>query len=453
MKTPVSPRPNRRDLLRSLGGMLVAGPAGALVPRVAPAGTGVAERVVFFTFPDGVPGTSQDGAPSAFHATGSEYAFSLGSATAPLAGYELDCVFFNGLSSGPTDAGSHPGGAQKLLTAADHANGESIDQYLARTVGASSPWHHLYLGAQATVDGASGDKHVSYVAPGVSIPPEDDPREAFRRLFGVPSAAYAAPYDPRRSVLDAVTADLVALEAKLGATERTKLDVHLASVRELEQRLGGLGGTGTTGVLDPVGCETPTLDTSALTDANLLLPETFPDILRAQIDLMVLAMACGMTRVGTIQCSVHTSELLMSRFPGTSFYDPTFDLRSHQASHYGASHAGMLYDGFHAQVSWWVEQFAYLIERLRTTPEGDGTMLDNTICVLCTEVCDGNTHGHDNLPFVLAGRAGGRIATGRLLDVGYRRHGDLWIAVAEAMGQPTSWFGDASSGALPGLLS
>ncbi|MEQ1568869.1 MAG: DUF1552 domain-containing protein [Myxococcota bacterium] len=448
------PGPTRRRLLQSFGGAAVAGPLATFLPRTAHAGSGVAERVIFFYFPDGVPGPSQNGEASAWHASGSEFSFSLGSAMSPLGAYQQDCVFFSGLSSGPTDSGSHPGGAQKLLTATDHGGGESIDQYLARTVGASNPWHHLYLGAQATADGATGDKHISYPTGGVSIPPEDDPRAAFSRLFGAAPLPPAPGTSPEKSVLDTAVADLLALQSRLGATERTKLDLHLQSLRELEQRLGGISGGGDTDpVLDEAQCSSPTLDTGGVTDSTLFTPEVYPDLVRAQIDLMVLAMACGITRVGTLQCSYHTSELLMSRFPGTAMYDPSFDMRSHQASHYGASHSGQLYDAFHLQVQWWTEQFAYLLERLRTTPEGDGTMLDHTIAVLCTEVCDGNTHAHDDLPFVLAGRAGGRISTGRRLDVGYRRHGDLWISVAEAMGQPTSWFGDASSGPIPGLLS
>jgi hypothetical protein len=70
--------------------------------------------------------------------------------------------------------------------------------------------------------------------------------------------------------------------------------------------------------------------------ALLFAPENFPAVLRAQIDTMVLAMACGLSRVGVIQASQHTSELIMSRFRGTDMYDPGFDMRSHQASHYGA---------------------------------------------------------------------------------------------------------------------
>ncbi len=80
-------------------------------------------------------------------------------------------------------------------------------------------------------------------------------------------------------------------------------------------------------------------------------------------------------------------------------------------------------------------------------------MLDHSIVVLCTEVCDGNTHLHDDMPFVVAGKGGGSISTGKLISAGGRRHADLWIALAQAMGQSMDGFGDASSGPLPGLLS
>ncbi len=448
---------SRRRLLGSLAGLAVGGPLAALLPRGARAADGVAERVVFFYHPDGVAGVAQDGSPSKWKAYGSERSFTLGEQQAPLQPWKDRCVFLNGLSLGGTDAGSHPGGAKKLLTAVDYGNGVSIDQHLSRSIGASSPWRHLYLGAQANVNGASGDKHVSYPSPGVSIAPEDDPRRAFQLLFGsaVP-ASDPASTDPgtsadaaKKSVLDAVIADVQALQAKLGTVERAKLDLHLESLREVEQRIGGV-------VIPPesqASCGEPALDTGALTDSTLYAPEVFPDILRAQIDLMVLAMSCGITRVGTIQASHHTSELLMSRFAGTSLHDPSYDMRSHQASHYGAGHDpnDVEYRAFLEQGKWWASQFAYLLQRLAETPEGDGSMLDHSICVLVTEVCDGNTHSHDDMPFVVAGGAGGYWSTGRLLDVGYRRHGDLWVSVARAMGDGITAFGDASSGPVPGL--
>ena len=170
---------------------------------------------------------------------------------------------------------------------------------------------------------------------------------------------------------------------------------------------------------------------------------------------MVQAMACGLTRVGVIQASHHTSELIMSRFANTEMFDPSFDMRSHQASHYGAAHdpAKREYRAFAQQVTWWVAQFAYLLDQLAARPEEDGTMLDYSLVLLCSEVADGNTHLHDDIPLVLAGGGGGTIRTGRFLDVGYRRHGDLFVAIANAMGDNITSFGDASAGPLPGLLA
>jgi hypothetical protein len=452
---------SRRSALRLLGAGAVAAPFFHLLrPGAARAQGGSAKRVIFFYFPDGVPGPSQNGEPSEWHATGSGTNFQLPRAAAPLDRWRDRCVFFRGLSMGPTDSGSHPGGAKKLLTAVDGGNGESIDQYLSRTAGGSSFWRHLYLGVQATYNNASGDKHIVYPTGGQSIPPIDDPRAAFEALFGTRpptqagSPAPAVTVDPvRASVLDALLDDLGSLRARLGATDASKLGLHLDALREVETRLYGTVDPGE--VVAAASCAQPSIDTGSFGTAQLNDPAAFPAILRAQTDLAVLAAACGLTKVVTIQGGFHTSELIMSRFPGTPLYDPGYDMRSHQASHYGASHNSQSreYNAYVQQRVWWAEQFAYLLERLDSLPDGDGTMLDSSICVLITEVCDGNTHLHDDMPFVLAGGACGRISTGRLIDTGYRRHADLWVSVARAMGQSTEWFGDASSGGVPGLVS
>jgi hypothetical protein len=435
----------RRRLFQLGGAAAIALPLGKLARRAragGPAGAR-AKRLIVLYFPDGVPGASQAGQPSLWAPAGGETDFVLPELLAPLAPYRASCVFFRGLSMGPADAGSHAGGAKKLLTAADGGNGASIDQRLAASIGGGTPFRHLYLGAQATANNASGDKYISYVAPGITTPPEDDPAAAFARVF-----QGATPGDPRRarrlSVLDAAAAELEDLRGRLGDTERGKLDLHLQAVREVELRIGGGGG----------GCGAPSLDTGDLA-GHLHAPERFPQILRAQIDLMVQAMACGMTRIGVIQGSHHTSALIMSRFPGTPMHDPTLDMRSHQASHYGASHdpARREYRDFVLQRRWWVEQLAYLLGQLAARPEGSGTMLDHSIVLLCTEICDGNTHLHDDMPFVLAGGGGGRIRAGRLLAFGHRRHADLLLAIAHAMGDPMASFGDASAGPLPGLLA
>jgi hypothetical protein len=183
-------------------------------------------------------------------------------------------------------------------------------------------------------------------------------------------------------------------------------------------------------------------------------PANFPAILRTQIDLMVQAMACNVTRVGLLQCSVHTSELNMAAFPQTPMSIPNYYLGSHKASHYGTTHNEQdeLFRAFHQQVRWWVDQFAYLVQALANRPEDGGTMLDNSLVFLCTEICDGNTHNHDNMPFVLAGGGGGTIRTGQLLQFTDVPHAGVYSAMAQAMGKPMT-FGQANAGPLPGLLA
>lgn len=440
---------------RSLLGLVGAGALGlplALRGQRAQA-AGVAKRLIIFYFPDGVVAQSQDGEPSEWHATGSETGFQLGHQLEPLTPHRDHCLFFSGLSMGGTDAGSHPGGAKKLLTGVDGGNGESIDQYLARTVGASARWRHLYLGAAANANGASGDKHIVYAGPGQSIAPEDDPRRAFRALFGASGTATGpTPVDTsaeERSVLDVALADLNDLKTRIAPLEQRKLDLHLEALRDVERRIMSMP------TMPPATCGEPGSFASGPPDSALYDPARFPEVLRMQTDLMVTAMACGLTRVGTIQASIHTSELIMSRFPGAPFSDPGFDMRSHQASHYGARHdlAHREYRDYLEQRRWWVTQYNYLLDQLAARPEDGGTMLDHSLVLLCTEVCDGNTHSHDNMPFVLAGGMAGILRTGRRLDFGGARHSNLLLTLARAMGDGANAFGEASSGVLGGVLA
>lgn len=444
-------RTSRRQFLRALTGAAAALPLARALPGWAAPPAGHAQRIIIFYFPDGVVGPSQNGDSSKWHCTGSEYSFSLSELLQPLAPFKDDCVFLNGLTMGGTDSGSHPGGAKKLLTGVDGGNGESIDRFIARTIAADAPHKMIYLGAQANHNNASGDKHISYISPGVTVTPEDNPMNAFSSLFsgaiaGVGGASGPDPFEV--GVIDGLLEDMAILRNSLGTAEKSKLDIHLDSLNEVEKRIKA------TPEFRGASCESPVLDTGELGVGNLYAPELFPTVLRAQMDLTVQAMACGLTRVATIQASHHTSELIMSRFEGTPMHAPNFDMRSHQASHYGTSHdlGKKEYAEFRKQRIWWVEQFAWLLDALKSRPEGDGTMLDHSLVLLATEVCDGNTHLHDNMPLVLAGQAGGKLSTGRLLQTNGTHHSNLLLSLAHAMGEYAPNFG-YSNGPLSGLLS
>lgn len=445
MKRPRSPwRRNaaisRRDLLAGLGGAALGAPL-ALRSRSAAAASSAATRAIFFYFPHGVAADSPSGEPSAWHPTGTEHSFSLTYQLEALEAWRDRCVFLRGVGMGDYDNYSHPGGAAKLLTAANNAANESIDQYLARTAGAADAFSHLYLGVMACQNSRALDAFISYALPETPIAPEDDPAQAFDALFNSGGDARTG------SVLDAVNEDLRRLQSRLGGVEAQKLEYLTESLRELERRVE------TSGSLSE-SCETSALDLSGFSADTLYEHARFPAILKAQTDLMVLAMRCGFTRVGTIQCSFHTGDLIMSRFEGTEMYDPSTDMRSHQASHYGSSleNGAAELSAFLAQRRWFVSQFAYLLEQLDAVPEGDGTMLDNSVVVLCSEVSDGSSHNHDNMPFIVAGGGGGAIEGGRLLSFEDEPHGNLWVSVANALGEDIARFGDRSTGPLPGLL-
>ncbi len=435
---------DRRSILRMLASSALTLPLAGLFAKSAAGGLPptVAKRFIVLYFPDGIP--EPPNGPSQWYASGSDTNVTLSTCLKPLASVQSSCCFFRNLSMGPTDSGSHPGGAKKLLTATDGGMGVSIDRHLASTIGASMPFSHVHLGAMALQNNASGDKFISYIAPGTTVAPEDDPVSAFAHIFGSGQTGTTTAPDPSTgSILDNALADLDDLRTQLGTTEKSKLDLHTQALRDTEKRIQSLAS-------ETPSCTQSLASVSSIDETRLYDAAQFPDVLRAQMDLMVQAMACGLTNVGVIQGSEHTSELIMSRFANTPMYDPNYDMRSHQASHYGVS-TDPKFASYVQQRTWIVQQFAYLLSQLAASPEGSGSMLDNTIVLLCSEIADGNTHSHDDMGFVLGG---GSVAlrTGRLFDWGYRRHADLLMTIANALGDPITSFGDSSSGVLPGLL-
>lgn len=443
----------RRALLRGLASSTLTLPLAGLLARSTEAAPvpAVAKRLFVFYFPDGVPEPS--GGPGYWHPRTNGGRVELSTCLAPLAPHLAQCTFLRGLSMGPADAGSHPGGAKKLLSGVD-GGAETVDRALARTVFAGRARPHLYLGAMATANNASGDRFVSALGPGQYEAPEDDPARAFSSVFAgasgnVNAGSGGATLD-RRSILDALLADIQSLRARLGATEQAKLDAHLDALRGVEQRVQSAGSGATPS--PTLACSAAPASLAAVNAARMSDPANFPSILRAQTDLAVQAAACGLTSCAVIQASQHTSELIMSRFPNTPLFTSNSDMRSHQASHYGST-GDAKYASYTAQRTWFVEQFAYLLEQLRQRPDGAGTMLDTSLVLLCTEVSDGNVHGHDDMPFVVAGGAGGAHRGGRILEAWNRRHSDLLFTVAKLCGAGFTGFGQACAGEVPGLRS
>jgi hypothetical protein len=305
-----SARLSRRNFLRGLGGAAIALPLLNFVDagRSHAGPPSFPKRIVFWYTPDG---TIQN----AWWPTGTPAAFTLNRIMKPLEPFKQQLVILENLDMGVTYSGPgdmHQVGMGGLLTgrelqdgslfvgaggqATGWANGPSVDQYIASRLGQTTPFPSLELGVQ--VIGATVWTRMCYRAAAQPVPPESEPSRAFKRLF----TSLGAPSDPasqalrsqRKSVLDGVSRDFAKLNARVSAADRVKLGAHLDVVRDIERRLD-LGG----GVL-PAACSLPAAPSATLDTDQV---GNFPAIGKLQMDLLVAALACDLTRVGSIQWS------------------------------------------------------------------------------------------------------------------------------------------------------
>lgn len=316
--------------------------------------------------------------------------------------------------------------------------GPSIDQAIAEQIGAGTPYRSLEFGVASYLELTRQlTCRMCYRGPFEVLPPENDPRAAFERLFvdlGADPAELAILRAQRRSVLDAVAGDIEVLEGQLGAGDRHKLEAHLGSVREIELSLDAMGDL-------PAACVQPT----APDELDVWANELFPTIGKLQMDLMIMALACDLTRVASLQWS-----------GGESTVRHTW--LGHGAEHHELSHAAD--DAIEAREQlaeinrWYAQQFEYMLAGLAAIEEPGGRLLDHSAVLWCNEQGNGQTHSLDRIPFVLAGSAGGAIETGRWLEVEGHAHNDLYVSLLRAFGdEGAEVFGmpEVCSGPLPGL--
>jgi hypothetical protein len=453
---------SRRSFLRGAGGVAISLPflnvmgcgkssSEREVGRTTAAGgtLGAPKRFVVFFSANGTM-------PDAWRPSGGETGFTLGPILAPLAAHQNDIVVIDGVdmessNHGPGDG--HQKGMGHMLTGtellegdlftggngelAGWAGGISVDQAIANAIGGTTRFKSLELGVQ--VSGATVWSRMSYLAADQPIPPEDNPYNAFDRVFadlGADPLGLQKLRAQRHSVLDVVKQDYESLNSRLGAEDKTKLDQHLTAIRDIELRLDNgaqVGGA----------CAIPTLEGGIDVDAN----DNFPIVGRLQMDMLIMALTCDLTRVASLQWSNSVSN---KRFTWLDIPDGHHDL-----SHLGDSDT-VAVDKIVRINTWYAEQFAYLIQRMKEIPEGDGTtLLDNTLMIWCNELGKGNSHTRMNAPFVLAGRAGGALQTGRFLAYdGTVYHNDLLVSCMNAMGVDADTFGNPAycTGPLTGLL-
>ena len=381
--------------------------------------------------------------------------FNLGRLLAPLQGHKDNMVLFDGLDM--TIAGEGPGGPHQrgmacVLTGAEistgdfvggdgrragWASGPSIDQYAAQRLQPATPLTSLELGVR--VKQAIPRTRIIYRGANQPVPPENDPVAAYSRVFGNGGAdpdtmAMERLLRRRRSVMDFIRRDFEVLRGQVDRADRMKLEQHAEAIRDLERRLGVIAER-EAGQCHPDRPES----------RDTLGEAEFRELLRAQIDIMVAGMSCDVTRFGSIQCSESVNALRFT-FMGLNQHE------GHSLSHSGDNNAA-LQTQWEQMLVWYSEQLNYLLDRLHSVPEGDGTMLDNTLVLAVNELSRGNTHSHIDMPFILAGGAGGRLQTGRYLSYENVSHTELLVSILNLIGVDTNTFGDARfcRGPLPGL--
>jgi Protein of unknown function (DUF1552) len=281
------------------------------------------------------------------------------------------------------------------------AGGPSIDQLIAAKIGGKSRFRSLQIGVCQESHGDSIHRNMSWAGYDRALPPELVPQNLFNRIFGVKEESWVR---RKKSVLDAVGDEAAELQSELGTNDRARLDEHLTSIRELEQAIASLPP-------EYSKIEEPESGGD---------PKDYPRIAKIQTDLLVHALATGQTRVATYMLTKCQS---LVRLPWLGYTA----LRHHDYTHTKA-------DSPEGQrilrdiCRWHVSEFAYLVAKLKSVPEGDGTLLDHCCLLFVHEHAEANPHKNNGLAAIVAGHTGG-LVTGTHTKVAGKM-GDLFLTVA-----------------------
>lgn len=429
--------PSRRQFLRG-GGSLIALPfLESLLPKTARADEKSPQRLLFYFVPNGIHMPAWT--PSS---EGTDYV--IPPILKPIEALRSELLVVSGLRNlpaRPDGAGDHAGGTSAFLTCV-HANksetdvrlGISVDQVAAQKLGTGTRFASLPIGMEggASVGGCDSgyscaySQNISWIGPKTPLAKIAGPQLLFDLLFQDSSQGTGVAekrFRHRQSVLDFVRRDAGSLRGKLGRSDRDKLDEYLHSVRDVEQRIQTMSGS----------CDTPMPPTD---DVRL------GEQLKAVSDLMVLALRCDLTRVLTFMLGNGGSNRSYGFLPGVSG-------AHHELSHHRGDPA------IQAQLqiidTWEIEQFGYLLQKLKTTQDRDGSpLLDSTLVMFSSEISDGNSHGHTDLPVLLAGRLGGKVRPGRHIRKD-EPIANLYTSMLGAVGVTNSKFGDDGTGPMQGL--
>jgi Protein of unknown function (DUF1552) len=435
----------RRTFLRGLGTAIALPMLNAMAPLkvLAEGSTEVAKtipkRMAFVYVPNGV--NMADWTPSAI---GTE--FELPYILEPLKPFRKDLLMLSGLAQHNAQSlgdggGDHARASSTFLTGchprktsgANIKAGISVDQIAAEKLAGQTRLASLELGCDRGQNSGSCDTgyscaysyNISWRTESTPMPPEVDPRQVFERLFtngpqneSAESRALRTRY--QKSILDFVLEDANRLKGNLGYTDRHKLDEYLVAIREMELRIEGAERFAATlpDFKRPNG-----------------IPKEFEQHSRLMFDLMALAFQTDATRVATFLIAHDGSD---RTYPSIGVSEG-----HHTLSHHGNDEAKKQkiarINHLHAA------QFAYFLEKLKSVPEGNGTLLDNCMIVYGSGISDGNSHSHADLPVLVAGQGGGTVKTGRHVKFNQETPlNNLYISMLNGMGVHAEKVGDST---------
>jgi hypothetical protein len=315
----------------------------------------------------------------------------------------------------------------------------SADQVAANYVGALTPLPSLELATmpQTHKENQAGlneayYSHCSYRGPTQPLPAEINPQVVLKRLFQCREKSWAERNTTAADALDRSMLDLVLggtrdLRGTLCSTDRRKLDEYLDSVRSVERRIAVIQLRQVEAAKEAAGHSTNgrTFDTSAPIEVKMPEGDKRSEYMQVMCDLNVLAFQADLTRVSTYIGSTPN---------GVSYPELGFSDLHHSCTHHNQNKEKV--DKVTKINRFNVEQFAYMVKRLQSLREGEGTLLDNCIMMWGSGLEDGNKHARANMPFVIAGKGGGTINTGRFIPDVEGNQGDLLGTLLTCAGIP-----------------
>jgi hypothetical protein len=444
-------RLNRRSVIKGAGSIAIALPwleiMGSGKKAHALAATPAKRFLGIYT-----PGGTEI---SKWRPTGTETAPVLSPILKPLEAVKSKLLVVDGLNMTSAIGEQHQAGIIAWLTGQPQGTanafprkGPSIDQVIASKIAGTRQIKSLQLAVRWATGKSKGLLHpinsanFELQSPYAPIPPRLDPQEIWQTLFGsavsTPTEVNGAALriERRRSILDFVDKRYASLSARLGAADRQKLEQHLTKIREIEAGLVVPTTPTTSTCKAPVRVDTAdynpksglmSSDTGSIIDASS--DAAIPKVGKFMTDMMVMALACDITAVGTLQWTDTEAKHTF----------PWLNLPQH--------HHFYQHDGGYRPVecerinTWYSEQHAYLLGEMDKIDMGGHTLLDESVVFFGSEISKPDSHGKTNMPFLLAGRGGG-LRSGRWVRYSGTSHNNLLVSIMNLFGDPTKTFGD-----------